>query len=184
MPAEGSGGSDTSLCQPRSRAAVGCSGPGGHNGAAVAQSTESDLSACATVPGIVLAKSGTQPQLPRPFLHPEGCSSAIPVSLGSREMSQAFVALEPLELLTQTVQERLWCPCSCLLLGQCFLELLFVCYQVEEVFLRCCALKFATELNTKTPKESFSWDHGSSKSRQGCASGLAGRLGFPCSLQH
>lgn len=120
------------------------------------------------------------------------CSSTIPVSLGSREMSQVFVALEPLNLLTQTVQERLWYPCNCLLLGQCFLELLFVCYQVEVVFLRFlevvflrfCALKFSIELKAKSPKKTFSWDHGSSKSRQGCASGLAGRLGFPSSLQH
>lgn len=59
-----------------------------------------------------------------------------------------------------------------------------LCYQAEIVFLRCCALKFSTALNTESPKESFSRDHGSSKSRQGCASGLAGRLGFPSSLQH
>lgn len=134
--------------------------------------------------GYIWNPASASQALPSPQGLQQSCSSAIPVSLGPREMSEAFVALEPLELLTQTVQERLWCPCSCLSLGQCFLELLFVCYQVEEVFLRCCALKFSSELNTKSPKESFSWDHSSSKSRQGCASGLAGRLGFPSSLQH
>lgn len=41
MLAEGSGGSNTSVCQPRSRNAVGSSGPGGHNWAAVALSRES-----------------------------------------------------------------------------------------------------------------------------------------------
>lgn len=181
----GLGGSDTSVCQPRSRIAVECSGPGGHNwGCSCPEhGVRSPCLCCGS--RTVLAKSGTQPQLPSLWGLWQVCSSStIPLALGSREMSQVFVAPEPLELLTWTVQERFCCPCSCLLLAQCFLALLCVCYQAEIVFLRSYALKFSTELNTESPKASFSRDYGSSKSRQGCASGLAGRLGFPSSLQH
>lgn len=137
MPAEGLRCSDTSGRQPRSRVAGGSFGPGDRNGAAVAQSSESDLHA-------TMRMCSSSRKRARCIRNPTSaswwiCPTATLPFLCSLE-SQASVVLEPLELLTQTVEERLWCPCSCLLFGQCFLELLFVCYRVEIVFLRCCAL--------------------------------------------
>lgn len=123
--------------RPGSRVAGGSFRPGEHDGAAVAQSSKSDL--CATmrmgsssrkcarcIRNPTSASPGLCPPAALPFHCSKVCSRAAQAQRytsrfqwDSREVSQAFVALEPLELLTQTVQERLWCPCSCLSFGQC-----------------------------------------------------------------
>lgn len=83
MPAEGSG-AVTPLCVSQGAELLwDALGQEDTTGAAVAQRLESALHACAIVPGIVLAKSGIQPQLPGPFLPSESCdrSTAVPSQL-------------------------------------------------------------------------------------------------------
>lgn len=74
VPAEGLGGSDTLVCQPRSRVAVGC-----HNwGCSCPEHEVRSLCLCHSSRSC--AKSRAQPHFPGPFLPSKGCgrSAAVP----------------------------------------------------------------------------------------------------------